>query len=67
MFETNIRVLGSLLSSHQILTDPKWDMALSGYQDELLTLAVDLVDRLLPAFTQSPTEFPYARVSGLMN
>jgi mannosidase alpha-like ER degradation enhancer 1 len=62
VFETNIRVLGGLLSCHQILLNPKWNMTMENYENELLKLAIDLADRLLPAFTESTTELPYPRV-----
>ena len=66
VFETNIRVLGSLLACHQILLNPKWNMTMEDYQNELLTLSIDLADRLLPAFTESATEFPFPRVIELV-
>jgi hypothetical protein len=51
VFEIVIRLLGGLLSSYQIDGDPHW-----------LALAVDLADRLLPAY-DSPTGMPYVRVN----
>lgn len=50
-FETNIRVLGGLLSGHALLDDPA-----------LLAQAVRLGDALLPAF-DSPTGMPYRSVN----
>ncbi|HKA88994.1 MAG TPA: glycoside hydrolase family 47 protein [Haliangiales bacterium] len=50
-FEITIRVLGGLLSAHQISGDPR-----------LLALAEDLGRRLLPAF-DSPTGMPYVNVN----
>lgn len=50
VFEITIRLLGGLLAAHQLDGDPRW-----------LALAVDLGDRLLPAFA-SPTGMPYVRV-----
>lgn len=50
-FEIVIRLLGGLLSSHQITGDPR-----------LLELADDLGTRLLPAF-ESPTGLPYVMVN----
>jgi mannosidase alpha-like ER degradation enhancer 2 len=47
VFEITIRLLGGLLSAHQLTGDPK-----------LLVLAEDLGTRLLPAF-DSPTGMPY--------
>lgn len=51
VFEVTIRLLGGLLSAHQMDGDPRW-----------LALATDLGDRLLPAF-DSPTGMPYVRVN----
>lgn len=50
-FEITIRLLGGLLSNHQLTGD-----------ERLLNLARDLADRLLPAF-QSPTGLPYVEVN----
>lgn len=50
-FEFTIRFLGGLLSSYQMTNDGR-----------LLRLAVDLGDRLLPAF-RSPTGMPYVDVN----
>jgi mannosyl-oligosaccharide alpha-1,2-mannosidase len=47
VFETNIRLVGGLLSAHLASRDP-----------QLLALAKDLADRLLPAF-DTPTGIPY--------
>ncbi|TWP53498.1 glycoside hydrolase family 47 protein [Lentzea tibetensis] len=52
VFETNIRMLGGLLSAYHVSGDPK-----------LLELARDLGDRLLVAFTKSPTGIPYRYVN----
>ncbi len=52
VFETNIRVVGGLLSG--------W---LATRNKTLLTLAHELVDRLLPAFSKSPTGIPYRFVN----
>jgi mannosidase alpha-like ER degradation enhancer 1 len=64
VFEVTIRVLGGLLSAHIYATDPTLlgGYKLSNYKDELLALAVDLADRLLPAF-DSPTGIPYPRIN----
>jgi|MDSY01.2.fsa_nt_gb hypothetical protein len=64
VFEATIRVLGGLLSTHELLlTFPD---LLSGsafiYGGELLILAKDLGDRLLPAF-ETPTGIPSHRVN----
>jgi len=50
-FEITIRVLGGLLSAHQLTGDPR-----------LLALAEDLGNRLLPVF-DSPTGMPYMYVN----
>jgi mannosidase alpha-like ER degradation enhancer 2 len=50
-FEITIRLLGGLLSAHQLTGDPR-----------LLQLAVDLGNRLLPAFS-SATGMPYSFVN----
>ena len=63
VFETNIRVLGGLLSSHMLATDR--ELALMDddeYGGELLSLAADLADRLMPAFNTS-TGIPYGTVN----
>jgi len=62
VFETTIRVLGGLVSGHIFASDPTHGFALPWYKDELLTLALDLGERLLPAF-ETGTGMPYARVS----
>jgi mannosidase alpha-like ER degradation enhancer 2 len=51
VFEINIRMLGGLLSNYQLTGDK-----------QLLALARDLGDRLLPAF-KTPTGFPYVEVN----
>lgn len=66
VFEANIRVLGALLSAHLLMTDssqPLGPLKPSWYNDELLHLARDLANRLLPAFTESATGIPYPRVN----
>jgi mannosidase alpha-like ER degradation enhancer 2 len=50
-FEITIRLLGGLLSAHQMTGDPR-----------LLALAADLGNRLLPVFA-SPTGMPYMNVN----
>ena len=62
VFETTIRVLGGLLSAHTFASDPSHEFHLPWYRDQLLWLAHDLGQRLLPAFS-TPTGIPYARVS----
>ncbi|VDM45751.1 unnamed protein product [Toxocara canis] len=66
VFEPTIRVIGSLLSAHLILTDESnllGDYWLEDYDDELLTMAHDLALRLLPAFEGTKTGLPYPRVN----
>ncbi|GDY32399.1 glycoside hydrolase family 47 protein [Gandjariella thermophila] len=48
VFEATIRVVGGLAAGYSVTGEPL-----------LLRLAVDLADRLLPAFTKSPTGLPY--------
>lgn len=62
VFETNIRVLGGIISAH-ILADYLQQRAgiMPWYQAELLTMAKDLGYRLLPAFNTT-TGIPYSRV-----
>ncbi len=52
VFETNIRLVGGLLSA--------WK---AGGEKKLLALAKDLADRLMPAFAKSPTGLPYRFVN----
>ncbi|XP_025930706.1 ER degradation-enhancing alpha-mannosidase-like protein 1 [Apteryx rowi] len=66
VFEATIRVLGSLLSAHIIITDTKQpfgDMTIKDYDNELLHMAHDLAVRLLPAFENTKTGIPYPRVN----
>ncbi|KAM4650952.1 ER degradation-enhancing alpha-mannosidase-like protein 1 [Discoglossus pictus] len=66
VFEATIRILGSLLSAHIIITDtsqPFGNMTLSDYDNELLHMARDLAVRLLPAFENTRTGMPYPRVN----
>ncbi|XP_068617781.1 ER degradation-enhancing alpha-mannosidase-like protein 3 [Battus philenor] len=63
VFETNIRMLGGLLSAHVLATSLSGEVpALRWYKGELLTLAEDLGRRLLPAFNTS-TGLPHGRVN----
>ncbi len=62
IFETNIRVLGGLLSAHIFASRSGQPFHLPWYRGELLSMAHDLGERLLPAFS-TPTGLPYARVS----
>ncbi|CAH0493601.1 unnamed protein product [Peronospora farinosa] len=63
VFETTIRVLGGLLSAHLFAVNT--DLKLfpeGGYDDALLRLAVDLAERLMPAF-DTVTGIPYGTVN----
>lgn len=65
VFETNIRILGGLVSAHLMAIDPKLGIYSAGteeYDDFLLYLATDLGDRLLPAF-KTQTGIPYGTVN----
>ena len=66
VFETTIRVLGGLLSAHQFASAPGQPFYISWYRNQLLDLAYDLGNRLLPAF-KTPTGIPYARVSFIID
>lgn len=52
VFEAIIRVVGGLLAGYLATRDRK-----------LLALTVDITDRLMPAFTKSPTGMPYQYVN----
>ena len=58
VFEANIRVLGGLLSAHQLAVTLSHSKLVSYDGEVLLEKAVELADRLLPAF-DSPTDIPY--------
>lgn len=63
VFETNIRMLGGLLSAHVLATALKNEVpALEWYDGELLAMAEDLGRRLLPAFNTS-TGIPHGRIN----
>ncbi|KAK9461097.1 glycoside hydrolase [Lipomyces oligophaga] len=62
VFETTIRILGGLLSAHIYASSPDLGYQIPGYKNSLLDLAIDLADRLLPAF-DTPTGIPLARVN----
>jgi len=61
VFETNIRVLGSLISNHMLAKREDLEL-MSDYNDELLTLALDLGNRLLRAY-MTPTGLPWGSIS----
>jgi mannosidase alpha-like ER degradation enhancer 1 len=62
VFEVNIRALGGLLSAHIFASDLELGFAIPWYNGELLHLARDLADRLLPAFN-STFGIPFARIN----
>ncbi|WVZ68650.1 hypothetical protein U9M48_017566 [Paspalum notatum var. saurae] len=62
VFETNIRILGGLLSAHLIASDYATGMRIQSYDDQLLHLAGDLAQRLLPAF-DTPTGIPFGSIT----
>lgn len=64
VFETNIRVLGGLLGGHfaAVALKAQGHRQLSWYNDQLLTMAVEVGNRLLPAFNTT-TGLPFPKVS----
>ena len=64
VFETNIRVVGALLSAHTLASDVSLDLLPPGSvaAERLLELAHDLAARLLPAF-DTPTGIPYGSIN----
>jgi mannosidase alpha-like ER degradation enhancer 1 len=62
VFEITIRVLGGILSAHLLATDEKIGFAIPWYKGELLAKAVDLAERLMPAFN-TPYSLPFPRVN----
>ncbi|QLQ79997.1 hypothetical protein HG537_0C06460 [Torulaspora globosa] len=70
VFETTIRIVGGLISSHLYATDPSKCVYLgSEYDGFLLQFARDMADRLLPAYLTS-TGLPLPRINlrhGLRN
>jgi ER degradation enhancer, mannosidase alpha-like 1 len=69
VFEVVIRVLGGLISAHLMLSEPKFQLNLENWYDgvALLNLALDLGQRLLPAFTSrtptTTTGLPFTRIN----
>lgn len=61
-FEATIRVLGGLLSLHALVTQPQLPYDSPKMAEEMLRLAKDLGERLLPAF-ETPTGIPAHRVN----
>ncbi|PIO69231.1 PA domain protein [Teladorsagia circumcincta] len=69
VFETNIRILGGLLSGHLMaeLIRGKDPSRLQWYNNgQLLKMAIDIGDRLLPAFNTS-SGIPYSRARKAMD
>ncbi|WBW74773.1 alpha mannosidase Mnl1 [Schizosaccharomyces osmophilus] len=62
VFEVTIRILGGLLSGHVFASDPQYGFQLPEYNNELLTLATELGERLLTSF-RTPTKIPFARIN----
>lgn len=62
VFETTIRILGGLISAHLFASDAKFGFKLDWYTDELLVMAADVGDRLMPAFA-SDSGIPHPRVN----
>ncbi|XP_049786542.1 ER degradation-enhancing alpha-mannosidase-like protein 3 [Schistocerca cancellata] len=63
VFETNIRVLGGLLSAHILAEYLQQKMGvMEWYRGEMLNMARDLGYRLLPAFNTT-TGIPHARIN----
>eukprot|EP00727_Mastigamoeba_balamuthi_P007976 m51a1_g38 hypothetical protein (558) ;mRNA; f:142077-143803 len=60
VFETNIRVVGGLLSAHLLAVDR--GLLEPAAREGLLALAREVADRLLPAF-DTPTGIPYGTVN----
>ncbi|SMN19149.1 similar to Saccharomyces cerevisiae YHR204W MNL1 Alpha-1,2-specific exomannosidase of the endoplasmic reticulum [Maudiozyma saulgeensis] len=64
VFETSIRIIGSLMSTHLYITDPRKRVYLGDDYDgeSLLLLAKDIADRLLPAY-MTKTGLPVSRIN----
>mmetsp|Transcript_34240 Transcript_34240/g.78128 ORF Transcript_34240/g.78128 Transcript_34240/m.78128 type:complete len:509 (-) Transcript_34240:63-1589(-) len=62
VFETNIRVLGGLISGHMLAANKELDL-MPGYKGQLLKLAKSLGKRLLKAFKKSPIGIPFGSVN----
>ncbi|CAJ0931536.1 unnamed protein product, partial [Mesorhabditis belari] len=66
VFEATIRVIGSLLSAHLIASTKSGSFSrfsVPDYEGEMLTMAHDLMTRLMPAFEGTKTGLPYPRVN----
>ena len=64
VFETNIRVVGGLISAHVLakMLQGKDPPRMPWYKDELLKMTMDIADRLLPAFNTT-SGLPHPRVN----
>ncbi|ODV88106.1 glycoside hydrolase family 47 protein [[Candida] arabinofermentans NRRL YB-2248] len=62
VFETTIRILGGLLSSHLYASDPRKGFSIEGYDGFLLRLAYDLGKRLILAY-DNDINIPYPRTN----
>lgn len=66
VFEATIRVIGGLLAAHLLIVDSAetfGPLRPDDYDNDLLTMAHDLANRLLPAFDKSKTGLPMPRVN----
>lgn len=63
LFETNIRILGGLLSIHLLIIEKREYLGSFGekYDNQILNIAIELGNRMLPAF-DTKTGIPCARV-----
>lgn len=64
VFEATIRILGGLLSAHFLINDKHQHFGAlrpHDYNDELLSLAHDIANRMLDSFTNTPTGLPHPR------
>lgn len=67
VFEATIRVLGGLLAAHLLIVDPQKTFGNlfpeEEYDNDLLTMAHELGNRMLPAFESTKTGIPWPRVN----
>ncbi|OQS03420.1 ER degradation-enhancing alpha-mannosidase [Thraustotheca clavata] len=62
VFETTIRIIGGLISAHMLASPDHVGLMPYNYNGELLDMAVDVANRLLPAF-DTPTGIPRHRIN----
>ncbi|KAK0404440.1 hypothetical protein QR680_017456 [Steinernema hermaphroditum] len=64
VFETNIRIVGGLVGGHMmaLALQSKFPSRLPWYDHQLLDMAKDIADRLLPAFNTT-SGLPYSRIN----